>query len=54
MAYDLSERLLSLNALNPGNPHIFFDDQESHFSATSNTLPSVHVPFGQLNQGVGA
>jgi 5'-nucleotidase len=35
-------------------PHIFFDDQASHLSPTSDTLPSVHVPFGQLNQGVGA
>lgn len=34
--------------------HIFFDDQESHLSATSETLPSVHVPFGQLNQGLGS
>ncbi|EPC02364.1 5'-nucleotidase [Litchfieldella anticariensis FP35 = DSM 16096] len=32
-------------------PHIFFDDQASHLSATSDILPSVHVPFGQLNQG---
>ncbi len=31
-------------------PHIFFDDQESHLSATSDMLPSVHVPFGKLNQ----
>lgn len=30
-------------------PHIFFDDQESHLTATSDILPSVHVPFGKLN-----
>lgn len=33
-------------------PHIFFDDQQSHLSATSDLLPSVHVPFGRLNQPI--
>ncbi|MDN0199745.1 5'-nucleotidase [Streptomyces sp. S.PNR 29] len=32
-------------------PHIFFDDQESHLRGTSQTTPSVHIPFGVVNQG---
>jgi 5'-nucleotidase len=32
-------------------PHIFFDDQESHLKGTSRTTPSVHIPFGVVNQG---
>ncbi|WP_249644514.1 5'-nucleotidase [Nocardia sputi] len=31
-------------------PHIFFDDQESHLIDTSKYVPSVHVPFGELNR----
>ncbi|WP_326624837.1 MULTISPECIES: 5'-nucleotidase [unclassified Streptomyces] len=31
-------------------PHIFFDDQESHLQGTSRTTPSVHIPFGVVNQ----
>ncbi|MEU3297501.1 5'-nucleotidase [Streptomyces longwoodensis] len=31
-------------------PHIFFDDQVSHLSTTSRSTPSVHVPFGKLNE----
>ncbi|MFH8411056.1 5'-nucleotidase [Streptomyces sp. NPDC018019] len=31
-------------------PHIFFDDQESHLASTSRTTPSVHVPFGKINE----
>ncbi|MGW2563638.1 5'-nucleotidase [Streptomyces sp. NPDC001514] len=31
-------------------PHIFFDDQQSHVASTSQTTPSVHVPFGKLNE----
>ncbi|MFE1317359.1 5'-nucleotidase [Kitasatospora phosalacinea] len=31
-------------------PHIFFDDQASHLVSTSRTTPSVHVPFGQINE----
>lgn len=31
-------------------PHIFFDDQESHLKATSRTTPSVHIPFGVVNE----
>ncbi|WP_042388431.1 5'-nucleotidase [Streptacidiphilus melanogenes] len=31
-------------------PHIFFDDQKGHLASTSLAAPSVHVPFGQLNQ----
>lgn len=32
-------------------PHIFFDDQESHLTASSKVVPSVHVPFGITNIG---
>ncbi|MFE4967720.1 5'-nucleotidase [Streptomyces sp. NPDC056660] len=35
-------------------PHIFFDDQESHLRGTSQTTPSVHIPFGVVNQVEGA
>ncbi len=31
-------------------PHIFFDDQAIHLASTSRTTPSVHVPFGQINE----
>ncbi|MFH8439066.1 5'-nucleotidase [Streptomyces sp. NPDC018007] len=31
-------------------PHIFFDDQQGHLESTSRTTPSVHVPFGRLNE----
>ncbi|WP_354596249.1 5'-nucleotidase [Streptomyces sp. JL1001] len=31
-------------------PHIFFDDQQGHLVSTSRTTPSVHVPFGKLNE----
>ncbi|QLY28146.1 5'-nucleotidase [Nocardia huaxiensis] len=31
-------------------PHIFFDDQQAHLTGTSKYAPSVHVPFGRLNQ----
>ncbi|GKQ38513.1 5'-nucleotidase [Streptomyces sp. A012304] len=34
-------------------PHIFFDDQESHLEGTSRTTPSVHIPFGVVNDGHG-
>ncbi|MER6077397.1 5'-nucleotidase [Streptomyces sp. NPDC001833] len=34
-------------------PHIFFDDQESHLKGTSQTTPSVHIPFGVVNQVEG-
>ncbi|MFB7927882.1 5'-nucleotidase [Streptomyces sp. NPDC056039] len=32
-------------------PHIFFDDQKLHLEGTSRTTPSVHIPFGVVNQG---
>lgn len=32
-------------------PHIFFDDQVSHLTGTSRSTPSVHVPFGKINEG---
>jgi 5'-nucleotidase len=31
-------------------PHIFFDDQLAHLETTSLSTPSVHVPFGLVNQ----
>lgn len=31
-------------------PHIYFDDQQGHLGATAKYVPSVHVPFGKLNQ----
>jgi 5'-nucleotidase len=31
-------------------PHIFFDDQVTHLESTARTTPSVHVPFGEINQ----
>ncbi|KAB1984267.1 5'-nucleotidase [Streptomyces triticiradicis] len=34
-------------------PHIFFDDQVGHLTGTSRSTPSVHVPFGKMNEPVG-
>ena len=31
-------------------PHIFFDDQTTHLRATAQFAPSVHVPFGVVNE----
>ncbi|MEU1622375.1 5'-nucleotidase [Streptomyces sp. NPDC005722] len=31
-------------------PHIFFDDQVSHLAGTSPSTPSVHIPFGAMNE----
>jgi 5'-nucleotidase len=31
-------------------PHIFFDDQTNHLRSTSAVAPSVHIPFGVVNQ----
>ncbi|WP_407309798.1 5'-nucleotidase [Pseudomonas sp. nanlin1] len=31
-------------------PHIFFDDQPGHLKSASAVAPSVHVPFGIINQ----
>jgi len=31
-------------------PHIFFDDQEIHLEGTARSAPSVHVPFGFVNE----
>lgn len=31
-------------------PHIFFDDQQGHLESTSRATPSVHVPFGRLDE----
>jgi 5'-nucleotidase len=30
-------------------PHIFFDDQRAHLEGAAKYVPSVHVPFGDLN-----
>lgn len=30
-------------------PHIFFDDQETWVASASDVVPSVHVPFGEIN-----
>ncbi|GGZ29107.1 5'-nucleotidase [Streptomyces poonensis] len=34
-------------------PHIFFDDQVGHLTGTSRSTPSVHVPFGKMNEHGG-
>ena len=31
-------------------PHIFFDDQHRHVDTASRSTPSVHIPFGELNE----
>ncbi|MGW2822934.1 5'-nucleotidase [Streptomyces sp. NPDC001443] len=31
-------------------PHIFFDDQVGHLTGTARSTPSVHVPFGKMNE----
>ncbi|MEU4086813.1 5'-nucleotidase [Streptomyces aureus] len=31
-------------------PHIFFDDQVGHLTGTARSTPSVHVPFGKINE----
>lgn len=31
-------------------PHIFFDDQSGHLKSASAVAPSVHIPFGVVNQ----
>lgn len=32
------------------NPHIFFDDQLGHLEGAADEIPSVHVPFGVVNE----
>ncbi|WP_440312375.1 5'-nucleotidase [Leucobacter chromiireducens] len=32
-------------------PHIFFDDQRKHLEISADEVPSVHVPFGVVNNG---
>jgi 5'-nucleotidase len=34
-------------------PHIFFDDQLGHLEGAANEIPSVHVPFGVVNESNG-
>ncbi|MEU3247641.1 5'-nucleotidase [Streptomyces sp. NPDC006875] len=36
--------------MNVLKPHIFFDDQVGHLVGTSLNTPSVHVPFGKMNE----
>lgn len=31
-------------------PHIFFDDQSGHLKSASAVVPSVHIPFGVINE----
>ena len=31
-------------------PHIFFDDQTTHLSAAAEHVPSVHIPYGVVNE----
>lgn len=31
-------------------PHIFFDDQKGHLEGAAKVAPSVHVPFGVINE----
>lgn len=35
-------------------PHIFFDDQLGHLQGAADEVPSVHVPFGLVNEVKGA
>ena len=35
-------------------PHIFFDDQQLHVEGAAGVVPSVHIPFGELNKIVDA
>lgn len=41
------EKKLVLDVL---QPHIFFDDQSTHLATASEVAPSVHIPFGIINQ----
>lgn len=41
------EKKLVLEVL---QPHIFFDDQHGHLAASSKVAPSVHIPFGIVNE----
>lgn len=34
-------------------PHIFFDDQLGHLTSAADEIPSVHVPFGVVNNSIG-
>lgn len=34
-------------------PHIFFDDQIGHLKGAADEIPSVHVPFGVINEATG-
>ncbi|MFE7029129.1 5'-nucleotidase [Streptomyces sp. NPDC057621] len=35
-------------------PHIFFDDQVGHLVGTARSTPSVHIPFGKINERDGS
>lgn len=34
-------------------PHVFFDDQLGHLEGAADEIPSVHVPFGLVNEANG-
>ncbi|TVX96309.1 5'-nucleotidase [Cohnella terricola] len=38
-----------IRVLNVFMPHIFFDDQVGHIEGVARSFPSVHVPFGVVN-----
>lgn len=38
------------NVLEILKPHLFFDDQKGHLESAAKVAPSVHVPFGVINQ----
>ncbi|MNW27843.1 5'-nucleotidase [compost metagenome] len=38
-----------IRVLNVFKPHIFFDDQVGHIEGVARIFPSVHVPFGAVN-----
>jgi 5'-nucleotidase len=33
-------------------PHVFFDDQLGHLKGSADEIPSVHVPFGVVNEAM--
>ncbi|WP_244250692.1 5'-nucleotidase [Arthrobacter crystallopoietes] len=42
-----------MNALRVLKPHVFFDDQLGHLEGAADEIPSVHVPFGVVNEVKG-
>jgi 5'-nucleotidase len=35
-------------------PHIYFDDQPAHLRSAASVVPSVHIPFGVVNESAAA